>query len=230
MCIKERPGDKGAQPMTANAIDAVLPKETFTAYKIVNRKNGKLISPVYHKEWSVGVHTGGKDKFNDQTGIYAFLLKPSEVLKKSEDEAILELRIDPVHVTAAGYDEYGNMNGTAVVATRVEVTQEAYDKAINVEAAKAEVKTAVEIAKSEVAKKMKEGRKRVAKEMKAGKKVVASARKKATKKAKKSSSSPKGTLESMTVDQLRTMAKAKKIAGFSKMNKTNLISVLSTKK
>jgi len=230
MCIKERPGDKGAQAMTANAIDAVLPKETFTAYKIVKRQNGKLVSPVYRKEWSVGVHTGGKEKFNDQTGIYAFMLKPSEVLKASDDEAILELRIDPVHVTAAGYDKYGNMDGTAIVATRVEVTQEAFDKALNVEATKAEIKAAVDAAKPEVAEKLKEGKKRAAKEKKAGEKILASSRKKAAKKAVKPAKAKKGTLESMTVDQLRTMAKAKKIAGYSKMNKTNLLAALSHKK
>jgi len=234
MCIKQRPGDKSATAMTANAIDAVLPKETFTAYKILKLQDGKLVSPVYHKVWSPGVHTGGQDKFNDQTGIYAFMLKPSEMLKALNDEVILELRIDPVHVTAAGYDKYGNMDGTAVVATRVEVTQEAFDKALNVEAAKAEVKAAVTAAKPEVAKAVKKGTKRAAKEKKAGEKTVASARKKMAKKTKKSSGSlkagKKDTLEGMTVDQLRTMAKVKKIAGYSKMNKTNLLAALSHKK
>jgi len=198
--------------------EGILPKsKTFPAYKIVNKREKELHSPIQSFKWKAGMLEARSPSSDNMAGFYVFINKPDSigVLTSAKDSTtrILKLTIDREDVKNIGPDRINSVSGYCLVVTKLTLTTKDFEDALSGKSQKIEIKKKLEKA----AKKIKKTKTKVAKKVKAKKAKTAKIIKKAIEKDK---------YLNMNDKEVRKLATKKKIEGRSKMSKIELIKKL----
>jgi hypothetical protein len=242
MCLKSRFA-------TREEVEQQIPGDEFYCYKIVVVSGDNLVSPAYsQKKWHTGIiRSSGIDRNNGDSGIYVFLAPIGIKLQRDATgwthahggDRILRVKCRREDVVWAGQDKWSGVEGTCFVMRKVEVLEEDFKNALDPDFLQAEVNEII----AQAEKTAKKAKKRATKATAKAKKTVEKTKKKSAKRTESSKKKAKKTIErakkklakkkaeptgydKLSRDDLEILAKAKKIKGYSTMNRKQLISML----
>lgn len=213
-----------------NQLDALLPTEPFYAYKVVNKRDNKLVSPVYSQfQWSPGEH---HVEASGDGGFYVCLVKPGHSIHmRASSKRVIRIKIDPKDVVKGGPDVIDGHACTCLIVRKLTLDEQDYVNALNDEnqnittellvaqGTKIVEKAEAKIAKRKVDVKVKKPTK-PKKNSKAESLVNKATKKIAKKKAKKV------VEKKPTMKELKATAKILKISGYSKLTHAELTKAL----
>ncbi len=206
----------------------MLPTKPFFAYKFVDVKGDKLVSPYRDFEWKAGIITAEQDPTDKMAGIYALALKPGRSTNLKNEGTLVRIRVNPEDVKSIGPDSFGGYDCECVVLTKCHLSEEDRQAALRKEfnnftpeeytAVKEVIKEARENGKKETTKKAVKAAKTTA----AAKKLAKSAKRSPV----KSSVVGKPKLNGLGITALRAIAKMIGLTGIGKLAKDELIKLI----